>query len=287
MALSKLSLSVGMVHIPVRIDNAIGTGTKPSGKYVCAASGVPMKSSGGGGGGSVWCGEEHDGVECSRAIGYPKPDGTFFVPADDDLQRLVGEKDRLIKLDTFVPTEEIDSVYFEKTYVPKPEKGHESAFWLVAGRLQALDRIACGRATISEDEKMIFLRWSSRFECLFVSVGVYDEQIKKELIAASQATRPDVTYGKPMIEMADTMMKKVFISPFEPEDHQPTRWHGLRDLILANGASPNGEAKGDTSEPTVDLMASLKATVAAASAKKPAAPKKPATRKTTSRKKVA
>lgn len=286
MSLSKLSLSVGMVNIPVEIHNAIGVGTKPSGKYVCAESGVPMLGNGGGGGsGRQWCGEEHEGVACSRAIGYPKPDGTFFVPDDNELERIKGPKDRLIKLDTFVPSEEIDPVYFEKTYVAKPEKGHESSFWLVAGRLQALDRIACGRATLSEDEKMVFLRWSTRFECLFVSVGVYDEQIKKELIAASQATRPDVTYGKPMIAMADTMMKKVFISPFEPEDHQPTRWHGLRDLIVANGAAPNGEAKGDTSEPTVDLMASLQATVAAASAKaKKPAPKK---RAASSRKRVA
>src|ERR1043166_8520718 len=118
MAVSKLTISVGLVNVPVRIENLIGKGTKPSGNYVNSDSGQSIAvaasrgRSGGGGGGS-------------QVVGYPRPNGTFYVPSDEDLVEITPEDDRMIHLDTFVPNDEVEPAYYEKTYTVKPEKGAE------------------------------------------------------------------------------------------------------------------------------------------------------------------
>jgi len=270
--LNKLTLTVGLVTIPVSIENATNSGTKPSGKYVCSTSALPTKSIGGGG--HQVCDGKHEGA-CSRAVGYPKADGTFFIPSDDELEAMKAEKAHICSADTFVPIGDVDPVYFNSTYVVRPEKGAEEAFWLLARRLAKLDRIAVGSAVLDKDEVMLFLRWSHRFECLFLEIGIFDEQIRLASIMGAQATEPDVTYSTAMIKLADDLIKNTFEEPFDPKAFVPKRWHALRNLILANGASPDGDAvPSESPEPTVDLMAQLKATVAKknkATAKKVAA----------------
>jgi DNA end-binding protein Ku len=234
---------------------------------------MPLKS--GNLGGHQSCGTKHDNA-CSRTIGYPKGDGSFFVPSEDELDAMNGDKDRLIKLNTFVPSADVDPLYFKSTYVVKPEKHVADAFWLLARRLAKLDRIAVGSAVLDKDEVMLFLRWSPKFECLFLEVGIFDEQIKRELIAGVQATEPEIAYSRPMIKLADDLIKNTFEEPFDPEAFEPTRWHRLRNLIVANGASPSGKvvkpSNGEVAN-GADLMSALKATVAQKSRSKKAAPK--------------
>jgi DNA end-binding protein Ku len=301
-ALSKLVLNIGMVTVPVRIENAIGKATKPVGSYVCAGSGLPKKTLG-----EVLaeqpapktkrvsnkattsvevgnaCGHEHDG-ECRQVVGYPRPDGSYFVPSEDDLIEIEADKDSLIHLDSFVPSEEVDPAYFETTYVVRPEKGYEAAFWLIAARLEKLQRTAVGSAVLSKDDKLVFLRWSKQFQCLFLCVGVYDEQIKYDLIKGAQASRV-TSFKREEIALADQMMTKVYTRPFVAAEYPPKRWHALSSLIEKNGASATGApVKPSEDGPVLDLMAQLTATLATSNGKtaangKTTAKKKPRAKK--------
>lgn len=261
MALSKLTLSIGLVSVPVVVNNVIGKGSKPSGSFV-QEDGTPFPKS--------------DDSPGKRVIGYAREDGTFYVPSEDDLAEIKDEKDGMITLDTFVPDDEIEPAYFDKTYAIKPQPGAEKPFWLIANQLRDLGRSAVGSVVLDKDEKLVFLRYSKVFDCLLFSVGYFDEQVSHALIEGSKVSRID-TFSEAEKKLAEQMMTKVYIEPFIASAYKPERWHKLTALIEANNAYAHGapRAKGET-KPTdapADLMAQLKASVTAKD-KKPAARKK-------------
>lgn len=251
MALSKLTLNIGMASVPVRIENFIGDGTKPKGSYVCETSKTPIKGSGGG---FSVCQEKHEGA-CSRVIGYDRGDGSYFVP-----EEIAAEKDGQVNFTTFVPAEEIDPAYFAKTYVVKPDpKGGEQAakvFWLIAARLKKLNRVAVGSAVLDKDEKMVFLRYSKALDAIFFCVGCFHEQLKFDALNGAESGKIE-KFTPAENKLMDEIMTKVYVEPFDALKVKPERWHQINALIA-------GEAVDTPHEPLPEvpnLMDKLQATI--------------------------
>lgn len=257
MAWRNLTLTVGLVNIPVGIDPVIAD-SGVSGSYVCAAS--QEKLSGGSTGAS--CGKTHDG-DCTRVIGY-EVDGKIVVPSEEQLAGLDDEKDGAVRLDTFVDTGDVDPVYYEKTYLVTPGKGDNRGFWLIANALRDNNRSAVGRVVLTKKERMVVVRWSEALQALLFHTCHFDAQIKREKIAA--VARPEIDFNAAEVELAKKLVTEIFTEAFDPAKVSDERTAKLSALIAALGAGETPEVVAAAPKASaLDLTAALEAMVANAS----------------------
>ena len=116
------SISFGLVQVPVRLVGATksrdvsfnqleeGTGARIRYKKVSDATG-----------------EEVPPERIKR--GYEISKGEYVRMTDEDFQAARGEQHRGITIHDFVPAEQIDPIYFERTYFLGPEEGPGEAIY--------------------------------------------------------------------------------------------------------------------------------------------------------------
>jgi DNA end-binding protein Ku len=72
--------------------------------------------------------------------GYEIEKGKFVVVTDEELEAIEPRKSREIDLQTFVPLEEIDPMYFERAYFLTPAGGSNKAYRLLANVMEKSGR---------------------------------------------------------------------------------------------------------------------------------------------------
>src|SRR5438309_1051816 len=81
----------------------------------------------------------------SLVKGYEFAKDQYVQFNDDELKALEGEASRMIDIAEFVPLEQVDPIYFEKTYYLGPDKGGEKAYRLLADTMKGTGRVALAK----------------------------------------------------------------------------------------------------------------------------------------------
>lgn len=126
------SITFGLVNVPValypatrgrtvRLRMVDEQGTPLQRRYVCSKDG-----------------KELDWDDIVR--GYEVKKGKFVVVTDDELEAIEPKKSREIDLQLFVKRDEIDPMYFERTYYLAPSGGTNKAYRLLASAMEANGR---------------------------------------------------------------------------------------------------------------------------------------------------
>src|SRR6266571_2526156 len=88
---------------------------------------------------------EADGEEVAYgdiAKGYELPNGETVVLTDDDFRDLPLATNKAIDVLTFVPLEEVDPIYFEKSYYLEPEKTGTKPYVLLREAIEESGKVA-------------------------------------------------------------------------------------------------------------------------------------------------
>jgi DNA end-binding protein Ku len=189
---------------------------------------------------------------------YEFGEGEYVHVTDEDLQAAEGETYRTIELEDFVPYEEIDPVYFERTYYLVPADGAAKVYALL---LRAMDESGlCGIGNF-------VMRDKQHLGCLRVRDGA----IALERMYFADEVRPTKelelekgSVGKRELEMALELIDG-FKGGFEPERYEDTYRQRLLAIIEAKrkGKEVHIEPRREEAAP-VDLMEALRASVEAA-----------------------
>ncbi len=270
------TISFGLVNVPVRMYSAIEESDlhfhlvhEPDGgrigyQKVCKAENEPVPDD-----------------EIVKAFEVEKDE--LVVLTDEDFAAAKTEGVKTIEISDFVPYEEIDPIYFERTYYLGPQDGGEKVYSLLR---QAMDET--GLAAVGK----YVMRDKQHLGCLRIREGVitleklffHDEIRPAKEIAPRKAKVPEAE-----LKMATALIGQ-FKSSFEPERYEDTYREALLKVIKAKqkGETITAVPTADDEEPA-DLLAALKASVDAAKrTKSTARPKrKPARRKPAARKKTA
>src|SRR5688572_22257196 len=73
--------------------------------------------------------------------GYEVSKGRYVTVSDEELESVEPTQTRTIDIEDFVSLEEIDPIYFEKTYYLEPAKGGEKAYALLREAMAKSERI--------------------------------------------------------------------------------------------------------------------------------------------------
>ena len=266
------SVSFGLVNIPVGLAPA----TKPAARQSDVSfrllhreCGSPIKQ-------KRWCPVHERDVESDELVkGWEVTKGQFVMVEDADLEAIENrDTSRSIDISRFVRLEEVDPIYFDRTYflVPAGAEAQRRPYALLLEAMKDAEVAALGRFVLAGKEKLCLIRpmgEALELETLFVHEDVRDHDEIDEAVATSEVRPPELDLAKQIIDS--------LAGPFEPTELRSEYRESLREMLEAKLQGVELEVPvAEAPAPVVDLMEALKASVAAASTKEPAAAKKKA-----------
>jgi DNA end-binding protein Ku len=105
--------------------------------------------------------EETPEVPYERVVkGYEVEPGRVVMVSPEELRSLEPERTGRIDIEGFVALEEIDPVYFEKSYwvVPRPGVGADKAYWLLHRAMERAGRVAVAHFVLRTREHLAAIR---------------------------------------------------------------------------------------------------------------------------------
>ena len=245
------AVSFGLVNVPVRMYSAIEEkdlhfnyvhepdGSRIGYQKICKAEEKPVPDD-----------------EIVKAFEYEKDEWVYMT--DEDFEAAEPDNLKTIDIRDFVPYEEIDPIYFERTYYLAPQENAERVYALL---VEAMER--SGLAAIAK----YVLRDKQHLGCLRIGDGVialekmyFSDEIRSADELAPQRAKVD----EQELEMAGRLIES-FSGRFEPEKYDDTYRDALCEIIRAKRAGKETRVEPrDEPEPTPDLMTALRASLEAA-----------------------
>lgn len=231
------------------------------------------------------CDKEINNDEIVKAYEYAK--NKFVVLDDEDLEALRKEQeDRAVEIVDFVKLEDIDPIYFEKSYYLSPNEGGAKAYSLLRSALKDTGKIGIAKMMIRSKKQLAVIR-------------VYENVLVVETIHFPDEVRnvqdvpnvPEETkIGEKELETAKMLIEQL-TTEFEPEKYTDEYRTALLNLIEDKKNNEETSTPTLTEKPMPDnvtnLMDALQASLdrAKKDKPKPSQPKKKT--KTTLKKKKA
>ena len=202
------------------------------------------------------CEREAEWGETVRGYEYAKEQ--HVIMTDEDFDKLPLPSRRTIELAAFVKAEEIDPVYYEKSYYLEPDEVGIKPFALLMKALREKDLTAVAKIAIRNKERLCALRPMDG--TLMLETLYYADEIRVE-----RGTEvPEVQVSDRELEMASTLID-LLADSFEPEKYQDEYRRALMEIIEAKLQGEEFvEAPVAAPAKVTDLMAALKASVEAA-----------------------
>ena len=221
------------------------------------------------------------------AKAYVDGDETVIL-TPEDLASLPAERSKDIDVVEFVPSEQIDSIMFEKSYFLAPDSKSTKAYVLLRETLQATDRTAIVQFALRQKTRLAALRVHD--DVLMLQTLLWDDEVREarfpELDEVPKITDAELTMSKALVES--------FASDFTPEKFTDDYQAQLRTLVeakLEQGDALDTEATFGRAEAgggeVLDLMEALRRSVENKRAAEPKTPAKKAPAKKAATKKSA
>jgi DNA end-binding protein Ku len=242
------SISFGLVNVPVRIYSAIDEqdlhfhylhakdDSRIGYDKVCKKEGKPVPDD-----------------EIVKA--YEFDDGEYVYMTDEDFEAAEGETYKTIEILEFVPYEEIDPIYFEKTYFLGPGDNAEQTYSLLLRAMEESGLAAITRYVMRDKQHLGCLR--IREGTITLEKMYFADEIRDVDEIRSKKARVD---GREL-EMAGELIDR-FTGSFEPDKYEDTYRQALLNVVKAKrrGKKVHHEARPRDEEP-IDLLAALRESV--------------------------
>ncbi|HEX8939862.1 MAG TPA: Ku protein [Candidatus Limnocylindrales bacterium] len=248
----KGAVSFGMVTIPVKLYGAVED--RDIRLHLLHATDLaPIQE-------KRFCTAEDVEVPWADVVrGYEVAKGEYVAITPAELEEVAPESAHTIEIGDFVELEEIDPVYFEKSYFLEPEDVGAKPFLLLKQALDETGRIAVARVTIRTKERL-------------ATVRVYDATLVLETMYWPDEIRPTSQLDLPdeggrtapsshELQMARSLVENLS-TRFDPASYQDRYRLALQELIERKTKGEARNARRRKPAPRVtDLMAALQASV--------------------------
>jgi DNA end-binding protein Ku len=194
--------------------------------------------------------------------GYERPNGRYVVLSQDEIAAAAGARAHVIELEQFVVTDEVDPVFFDRTYyLGARDKDARGPYRLLHDALAKAERAGLGRWVFRDREYLVAVR------ALDDVVALHTMRFVDELVDAKQLELPRAKRapGKREVEMAGRLVDSLQ-ARFDPGDFTDSYRERVAQLIeaKARGESPDIERERPRGSEDVDLMGALEASLTGA-----------------------
>jgi DNA end-binding protein Ku len=246
MAMSKASITFGLVYIPVKLEIAVRSNnisfnqlhrkTKERIRY------------------KKFCPSYNEEVSPQDIVkGYEYEPDKYVIFENEDFEKIKSPKDKSITIEAFVDIKEIDPIYFAKSYYVHPN-GAEKPFELLRAAMQEQNKAAIARTVMSHKQNLVSLRIKDNV--MIMNIMYFHEEI-----TAPPAYNSSIKINKNELELAKQLIASMS-SKFIPQDYIDEYRAKLqaaiemkirgKEIIAAQEGVPNL---------AVDLVAALKQSI--------------------------
>ena len=207
--------------------------------------------------------------------GYEISKGRFVTVEEDELARFSANQEKTIEILEFVDLADIDPVYFERAYWVEPQERAERPYALLMRAMERAGRGAIGRFVLSTKEHLVLLRVMDG--ALVVETLYYPEDIRIGEHREIQDRVERVEVKDEELAIADQLIESL-TRDFDATKYRNETRRALVEFLEAKADGQTPVIPEDLGEPApvVDLMAALKASLAASGTTTEESPAKPA-----------
>jgi DNA end-binding protein Ku len=246
------TISFGLVAIPIKVYGAsksksvrfsmlhTGDHSRLKQQYVCAK-----------------CDEIVPRSDTVKGFEYAR--GQYVVMTEDELKSLEKKTDRTIEIEEFIPIDQVDPIFFEKSNLIGPDKGGHKSYRLLCSAMIDAGKVALGRYGSRGRQQLVLLR--PTMDGLTMHGLFYADEVRRfDDIDLGEV----VEFKKGELDLAKQLIEQLSNEKFEPEKYADEY---RQAVLLAVDRKVAGEEiviveEPDRRDQIIDLVAALKESLA-------------------------
>ena len=267
-SIGSATVSFGLVSVPVQLYAAGESKATISFNWLHKKDGARLKQ-------QYVCSKDGEKVERDEMIkGYEFQKGQYVTFTPDELKALEERATGAIDIVEFLPANQVDRIWLDRTYFLGPDKGGERAYKLLAESLEQTGRVALGQYAARGKQYLIMVRP--------LQGGLVMEQLRyaDEIRSIADVPIPKTDVKKQELDLAVKIIEQASTDEFQPEKYKDNVRERMQEQIerKVEGKQITEEPEEAPKTKVLDLMQALKQSLATAPAAKEA-DEKPAKKK--------
>ena len=250
-AISNGTISFGLVTIPVKLYSTGESAVGIHFNMVHKECGTQVKQ-------RYYCPTDDRLVEKDEiGKGYEYAKGQFVMFTDEELKALNPEPTNAIEITEFVPSEQVDPIYFEKSYYLGPDKAAGRPYKLLTKAMRETGRSALARYRARGKDYLVLMRPFQ--EGLVMQQLRYADEVRS--FSEIEIGEGDV---KPQeLDLALKLIDQIASDKFKPEEYRDEVRDKTRALIdqKIEGQEITAAPQEAPKAQIIDLMEALKASL--------------------------
>jgi DNA end-binding protein Ku len=203
------------------------------------------------------CDEEVQTDEIVKGYEYVK--GKYVVLSDEELQELKDEhEDKTVEIIDFVKMEDIDPIYFNRSYFLGPGENGGKAYGLLREALNQSGKIGIAQITIRSKQQLAMVRVYQN--CIVMETVHYPDEVRN--VKEVPSVPEQVEVGTKELETAIMLIDQL-TTTFDPEKYKDDYRLALQELIERKVNQDEGKTPTEAAprQNVVDLMSALQASI--------------------------
>jgi DNA end-binding protein Ku len=194
------------------------------------------------------------------AKGYELSSGEMVVLTDEDFANLPLTTSRRIDVLLFAPMEQVDPIYFNKTYYLEPEAQGTKPYALLRDALESSGKVAVVKVALRQRESLATLR--VRDGVFVLETMLWPDEVRE---ADFKFLDEDVDLRPQELQMASSLIESME-GDFDPAEYKDAYREALEEVIEAKveGKEVVSQEAEQEAPAASDLLSALRASVEAA-----------------------
>jgi DNA end-binding protein Ku len=251
-SIGSATVSFGLVSVPVQLYAAGESKASISFNLLHKKDGARLKQ-------QYLCTKDGEKVERSEMIkGYEFQKGQYVTFTPEELKALEEHGTGAIEIKEFLPAQQVDRIWLDRTYYLGADKGGERAYKLLAEALEESKRVAIGQYAARGKQYLIMIR---PLEGRLVM-----EQLRyaDEIRSIAEIPVPKTEVKDSELKLAVQVIDQSATNKFEPEKYHDTVRERMMEQIerKVEGKQITEEPEEAPKAKVLDLMQALKQSLA-------------------------
>jgi DNA end-binding protein Ku len=242
------TITFGLVNVPIKLYSAIGSKSVHF-REVHARDGAQIEH-------RRICPKEDREVDYDEVVkGYEVSPDRYVVLDKEEVKAAAGDRGKVVHLAEFVDADDIDPVFFDKTYYVGSREAKD-AYRLLHEALRHSGRAGIGRFTFHDREYLVAVRALEDVMVLH-TLRFHDEVVSPDELETKGGgrgpSRREVQMAAKLVESLD--------EPFRPENYEDTYRNSVLEMIKRKAAGKEIDLVAQEEPEHDDLAAALEASL--------------------------
>ncbi len=244
-------IAFGLVSIPVKLFSAAEASERISFNMLHKECGSRIQQ-------QLFCPKDERAIDRTEvAKGYEFSRGQYVLFSEEELKALEEKATQQIDISEFLPSDQIDPIYFAKAFYLAPDKGGDRAYTLLAKALQQTKRWALAKYAARGKGYLVVIRP--------VGKGLVMQQLfyPNEIRSMDELELGEAVVKDTELKMAVQLAEMGAADEFHPENYRDEVRERIRGLIQKKieGEEIIGALTEEPKAQVIDLMEALRASL--------------------------